>query len=201
MPVDDSPFWCPFWWTLVIRLICTTVTRPLSSLETFRIFSLYYSKALEQGPILSVFFLLGNWWIFSIRWMSPFVISLFIFSFFFFCIYVTSLGTYWKFCILHVTSLTNYTFHQRLVLVMPHPDYKYHFGLWSTFPNCSLNCCWQFTLVTFFGELSWGTCSCFAWGAASRQWLPMWWYESPAPLPQGEKTSGSLFFTVFHKAV
>lgn len=94
--------------------------------------------------------------------------------------------------------LINYTFQQRLVLVMPHPDDKYHFGLWSTFPSCSLNCCWQFTLVTFFGELSWGTCSCFAWGAASRQWLPMWWYESP--LLQGEKTLVH-FFTVFHKIV
>lgn len=93
-------------------------------------------------------------------------------------------------------SLNLWIFHQRLVLVMPHPDYKHHFGLWSTFPNCSLNCCWQFTLVTFFGELSWGTCRCSAWEEASRQWLPMWWYESPAPLPQGEKASGALLYSV-----
>lgn len=52
-------------------------------------------------------------------------------------------------------------------------------GFLCTFFSCYLNWCWWFTPVTF-GELSLGTCNCFACGTVSSQWLLMWWYKSPS---------------------
>lgn len=52
----------------------------------------------------------------------------------------------------------DYTFfHQRLALLMLHPDFKYNFFLicGACFLMAYLNCCWKFTPINFFRELSW----------------------------------------------
>lgn len=52
-------------------------------------------------------------------------------------------------------------------------------GFLCTLFSCYLNWCWWCPPV-IFGELSLGTCSCFACGEASSQWLLTWWYKSPS---------------------